>query len=97
MTLRRVLPVVVMAALVALAAAVLLRQPTPTTAVGTVTSAARTEVCLRTDGHDVCLDREHIDHLGLAALHTGDCVDATWTGDLVVAEALVRVVQKACS
>ena len=97
MTLRRALPVVVTAALLALALAVLLRQPTPSTAPGTVTHAARTEVCLRTDGHDVCLDREHVEHLGLSALRPGDCVDATWTGDLVVAESLVRVVRSACA
>ncbi|WP_328294468.1 hypothetical protein OG218_17315 [Kineococcus sp. NBC_00420] len=97
MTLRRALPVVVTAALLALALAVLLRQPTPSTAPGTVTRAARTEVCLRTAGHDVCLDREHVDHLGLSGLRPGDCVAATWTGDLLVAESLVRVVRSACA
>ena len=97
MTLRRALPVVVTAALLALALAVLLHRPTPSTAPGTVTRAARTEVCLHTDAHDVCLDREHVEHLGLSGLRPGDCVDATWTGDLVVAESLVRVVRSACA
>ena len=96
MTLRRALPVVVVVALVALAVAVLGRQPVRTTATGTVTGATRTEVCLRTGAHDVCLDREHIDHLGLGGLHAGDCVDATWTGDLVVAGSLVRVTARSC-
>ncbi len=59
----QVVPVLVMAALVAFAGTVLLRQPAPTTAAGTVTSARTDEVCLTTSGHDVCLDREHVEHL----------------------------------
>ncbi len=86
-------PVLVMAALVAFAGTVLLRQPAPTTAAGTVTSARTDEVCLTTSGHDVCLDREHVEHLALAGLRPGDCVDVTRTSDLVVAESLVRVVR----
>ncbi|MEZ0492450.1 hypothetical protein AB2L28_09405 [Kineococcus sp. TBRC 1896] len=87
----RVVPVLVMAVLVAVAGVVLLRQPAPTTARGTVTSAAPGEVCLTTSGHDVCLDREHVEHLALAGVRPGRCVDVTWTSDLVVAESLVRV------
>ncbi len=43
-------PVVVMAALVAFAGTVLLRQPAATTAAGTVTSVRTDEVCLSTSG-----------------------------------------------
>lgn len=89
----RVVPVVVMAALVAFAGTVLLRQPAATTAVGTVTSVRTDEVCLNTAGHGVCLDREHIEHLALGGLRPGDCVDVTRTSDLVVAESLVHVVR----
>ncbi|NYD22192.1 hypothetical protein BJ968_001732 [Kineococcus aurantiacus] len=32
----------------------------------------------------------------MAGLRTGDCVDVTWTGDLVVAESLVRVAAGPC-
>ena len=96
MTLRRLLPIAVMVALAALAVAVLARQPTRTTAAGTVTSAAAAEVCLQAGGHDVCLDREHVDHLQLAGVRPGDCLRVTWTGDLVVAESLVSVLATPC-
>ncbi|MEW1956402.1 hypothetical protein [Kineococcus sp. NPDC059986] len=87
------LPVVVMVALVAFAGTVLLRQPATTTAAGRVTSARTDEVCLDAQGHDVCLDREHVEHLRVGAMRTGDCVDVTWAGDLVVAASLVSVVR----
>lgn len=91
MTLRRVLPVLVMAGLIAFAGVVLLRQPELSTARGAVTSVGAQEVCLRENGRDVCLDAEHIDHLSLAGYAVGDCVDVTWAGTLVVAESLTRV------
>ncbi|PRY16051.1 hypothetical protein [Kineococcus rhizosphaerae] len=93
---RRALPVVVAAVLLAFAAVVLLRQPPATTAAGRVTEARPGRVCLRTAGHDVCLDSRHVEHLRVAGLHAGDCADVTWTGDLVVAESLVSVVAAPC-
>lgn len=95
-TVRRVVPVVVLAALVAFAGLVLLRQPSRTTAPGTVTSVAPGLVCLRTQGRDVCLDREHVEHLAVAGTRPGQCVDVTWAGGLVVAGSLVRVVVRDC-
>ncbi|MEZ0165535.1 hypothetical protein AB2L27_12305 [Kineococcus sp. LSe6-4] len=90
-------PVLVAVALAAFAGTVLLHQPPPTTAPGTVTGARPGEVCLHVQGpgagHDVCLDRQHVEHLALAGTHPGDCVEVTWTSDLVVAGSLVRVVR----
>lgn len=96
MTLRRVLPVVIMAALVVLAGAVLLRQPAQSSAPGRITSVAAQEVCLDTGGHDVCLDPEHVEHLQVRGMSVGQCLDVTWAGDLVVAESLVRVLARPC-
>ncbi|WP_432541785.1 hypothetical protein [Kineococcus sp. SYSU DK002] len=94
--LTRALPAAVTTVLLVLAGAVLLHQPASTTAAGRITRAGAQEVCLRTAGHDVCLDRGHVDHLRLAGVRAGDCADVTWSGDLVVAASLRSVVPVSC-
>ncbi|MGI4893812.1 MAG: hypothetical protein ACRYF3_01710, partial [Janthinobacterium lividum] len=45
----------------------------------------------------LCLDREHVDHLDLTRARRGDCVEVSWSGGLLVAQALTRVEAVTCA
>ncbi|ABS03924.1 hypothetical protein [Kineococcus radiotolerans] len=84
----------VVSVLLTFAAVIVLRTPAHTSEAAVVVSTGPA-VCLQlTGGQQLCFDPEHVAHLSLGSLRTGECVNTTRAGaadTAVMAEAFTLV------